>query len=149
MDVLEAIKNRRSCRSYLQKAVEFDKITAIIEAGHYAPSAGNLQDWKFVIVTDKGLRESIAEHCLEQFWMAHAPAYIVVCSNEERTEQSNLQAKEDLRKRLESLLEEARYADVQLILREMEPEDIAEILGDFSVDDKLRIFNFLEQCWPL
>lgn len=86
MDVLWAIKSRRSCRSYLQKPVEFDKITTIIEAGHYAPSAGNLQDWKYIIVTDKGLRDSIAEHCMEQYWMAGAPAYIVVCSNEERTE---------------------------------------------------------------
>ena len=86
MDALWALKSRRSCRSYLQKPVEFDKITAILEAGHYAPSAGNLQDWKFIIVTKKGLRESIAEHCMEQYWMAQAPVMIVVCSNEERTE---------------------------------------------------------------
>ena len=86
MDALWAIKNRRSCRSYLQRAVEFDKVTAILEAGHYAPSAGNLQDWKFVIVTDKGLKDGIAEHCMEQYWMAQAPVIIVVCSNEERTE---------------------------------------------------------------
>lgn len=87
MDVLWALKSRRSCRSYLQQPVEFDKITAIIEAGHYAPSAGNLQDWKFVLITDKGLRSAIAEHCMEQYWMAQAPVHIVVCSNEERTEQ--------------------------------------------------------------
>ncbi|MBD3209039.1 nitroreductase family protein [Candidatus Woesearchaeota archaeon] len=87
MDVLWAIKNRRSCRSYLQKPVEFDKITAIIEAGHYAPSAGNLQDWNFIIVTEADIRKAISEHCMEQYWMAQAPAMIVVCSNEERTEQ--------------------------------------------------------------
>ena len=86
MDVLWAIKNRRSCRAYLQKPVEFDKVTAICEAGHYAPSAGNLQDWKFIIVTDTGLRSSIAEHCMEQYWMAQAPVHIVICSDEERTE---------------------------------------------------------------
>ena len=86
MDVLHAIKTRRSCRSYLQKAVVLDKKTAVIEAGHYSPSAGNFQDWKFIIVTEAGLRSAIAEHCMEQYWMATAPAYIVVCSNEERTE---------------------------------------------------------------
>ncbi|MBN1274844.1 nitroreductase family protein [Candidatus Woesearchaeota archaeon] len=86
MDALWAIKTRRSIRSYLQKPVEFDKVTAVIEAAHYAPSAGNLQDWKFIIITDKAARHAIAEHCLEQHWMAHAPVYIVVCSNEERTE---------------------------------------------------------------
>ena len=87
MDVLSAIVNRRSCRSYLQRPVEFDKITALCEAGHYAPSAGNLQDWKFIVVTDASTRQVIAEHCMEQYWMAQAPVYIVVCSFEERTEQ--------------------------------------------------------------
>lgn len=87
MDVLLAIRNRRSCREYLQRPLEYDKITAVIEAGHYAPSAGNLQDWKYILVTDKHMRETVAEHCMEQHWMAHAPAMIIVCSNEERTEQ--------------------------------------------------------------
>jgi len=86
MDALWALKSRRSCRSFLQKPVEFEKLTAIMEAGHYAPSAGNLQDWKFILVTDKGLRDEIAAHCMEQYWMAHAPVMIVVCSNLERTE---------------------------------------------------------------
>ena len=70
----------------MDRPVEFDKVTACIEAGHYAPSAGNLQDWKFILVTDVDLRKSIAEHCMEQYWMAQAPVHIVVCANEERTE---------------------------------------------------------------
>jgi nitroreductase len=86
MDVLLAIKSRRSCRHYLQKPLEFDKLTAVLEAGHYAPSAGNLQDWKFIIVTDAGMRSALADHCMQQFWMAEAPVHIIVCSNEERTE---------------------------------------------------------------
>ncbi|MBR9703431.1 nitroreductase family protein [Candidatus Woesearchaeota archaeon] len=87
MDVLHAIKTRRSIHAYLDKAVEFDKLTAICEAGHYAPSAGNLQDWKFILITEQGLRHEISEHCMEQYWMQQAPAMIVVCNNEERVEQ--------------------------------------------------------------
>lgn len=86
MDVIEAIVGRRSCRDYSDKPVEFDKITACLEAGHYAPSAGNLQAWKFIIVTDKGTRSAIADHCMEQYWMAKAPVHIVVVANEERVE---------------------------------------------------------------
>ncbi len=86
MDVLEAIKKRWSCRKYLQKPVEFDKLTLIMEAGLMAPSAGNLQDWKFILITDSGLRRAIAEHCMEQYWMEQAPAMIVVCSDYEKTE---------------------------------------------------------------
>ncbi len=86
MDLLWGIKSRRSIRKYLQKPLEFDKLTAIIEAGHYAPSAGNIQDWKFVLITDKGLIENIGKHCMEQYWMATAGAMICVVSNEEKCE---------------------------------------------------------------
>lgn len=86
MDVIQAIVGRRSCRDYSNKPVEFDKLTACLEAAHYAPSAGNLQAWKFVIVTDKDTRHAIADHCMEQFWMAKAPIHVVVVANEERVE---------------------------------------------------------------
>lgn len=86
MDVLKAIKTRWSCRNYLQKPVEFDKLTVILEAGRFSPSAGNLQDWKFVLITDFGLRKGIAQHCMEQYWMESAPAMIVVCSDHAKTE---------------------------------------------------------------
>lgn len=88
MDALLAIKNRRSIREYLSKPVEFDKITAVIEAGTYAPSAGNSQIWKFIIVTDQGLRNDLAEKCLEQFWMAKAPVYIAMVANQEKSIQN-------------------------------------------------------------
>jgi nitroreductase len=86
MDVFEAITTRRSIREYSEKPVEFDKITAMIEAATHAPSAGNLQDWHFIIVTEKEIRESIANHCMEQYWMHKAPVFIVVCANQERNE---------------------------------------------------------------
>jgi len=86
MKTLEAIKKRRSTRQYLDKDIEFSKIAEIIEAGSYAPNAGNLQNWKFIIVKDKANIQKIAETCLEQYWMASAPAMIVVCSEDERSE---------------------------------------------------------------
>ena len=86
MDTLNCIFDRRSTRSYLSKPVEFDKLALILKAGSKAPSAGNLQDYKFVVVTDKSLIREIADHCTDQFWIAQAPALIVVCADSERTE---------------------------------------------------------------
>ena len=59
-------------------AVEWEKITNCIEAAKSAPSAGNLQNWKFVIVKDPNKRQMIAEACLQQYWMSQAQVHIVV-----------------------------------------------------------------------
>ncbi len=50
--VIEAIKNRRSMRSYDTKAVPRDILHSIIEAGNEAPSAMNSQPWRFEVVED-------------------------------------------------------------------------------------------------
>ncbi|MFH1511285.1 MAG: nitroreductase family protein [Candidatus Woesearchaeota archaeon] len=87
MDVLEAIFTRRSVRKFSDTAVEMEKIGIILDAGRYAPSAGNLQAWKFILVTDAEKRKQIAEASLQQSWMAVAPVHIVVCSEPEKAEQ--------------------------------------------------------------
>ena len=78
MEVLECIKTRRGIRKYLDKPVTWDDVSMILEAGRYAPSSGNLQNWKFVVVLDKPKREAIAEASKNQLWMATAPVHIVV-----------------------------------------------------------------------
>ncbi|MCE5340798.1 MAG: nitroreductase family protein [Planctomycetaceae bacterium] len=81
MDLYEAIKKRYACRSYASKPVEKDKLDRIIEAARLAPSAKNLQDWRFVVVTDEKLRKEVAMAANEQMFIATAPAIIVGCSN--------------------------------------------------------------------
>jgi nitroreductase len=80
MDVLEAIATRRSIRKYLDVPVEWDKVGQILEAGRLAPSAGNLQDWRFVVVTKDEARKKIAESALGQNWIETAPVHIVIFS---------------------------------------------------------------------
>ncbi len=80
MDVLEAVVTRRSIRKYLDVPVEWDKVGTILEAGRWAPSAGNLQNWKFITIDDPGKRKAIAEACVGQLWMAQAPLHIVIVS---------------------------------------------------------------------
>lgn len=50
MDVLEAIRTRRSVRKWNSRPVPDDLITEILEAGRWAPSAGNFQPWAFVVI---------------------------------------------------------------------------------------------------
>jgi nitroreductase len=53
MTVVEAILKRYSCRSYADRAVEDEKLAQVFEAARLAPSAKNLQDWRFVAVTNR------------------------------------------------------------------------------------------------
>ncbi|MBI3037133.1 nitroreductase family protein [Candidatus Woesearchaeota archaeon] len=78
MDVFEAIRDRRSVRKYLDLPVEWDKVGSVLEAGRLAPSSGNLQAWKFIVVRDLKKRKALAEAAAQQFWMEQAPVHIVI-----------------------------------------------------------------------
>jgi nitroreductase len=51
MNVDDAIKGRRSIRSFKETPVPNDSIRKIIEAGTYAPSGKNGQPWRFTVLT--------------------------------------------------------------------------------------------------
>ena len=84
METLNCIATRRSVRKYKDIPLEFEKIGKILDAGRLAPSAGNLQDWKFILITEEETRKKIAEACLKQYWMQDAPVHIVVVSHPKR-----------------------------------------------------------------
>jgi len=80
MDVLEAIGARRSIRSYEDRPVGDKELKQVLEAARLAPSAGNRQEWKFVVVRDKRLREQLAEAAHGQDFVGQAPVVIVPCA---------------------------------------------------------------------
>jgi len=86
MDVFEAIRSRRSIRKFKDKQVPWDNIVTIMQAGKYAPSAGNLQNWKFIVVKSDAKRIAIAKACMQQEWMEIAPIFIVVVAEPEKAE---------------------------------------------------------------
>jgi len=53
MEVLEAIKKRRSVRWFMNDPVSYKDLLDLVEAGVYAPSAGNMQNQRFLIIADK------------------------------------------------------------------------------------------------
>ncbi len=57
------IYKRRSIRLYKKKPVPRDLITRVIEAGRFAPSAGNNQPWKFIVIENRGIIGEINQKC--------------------------------------------------------------------------------------
>ncbi|MHC4500572.1 MAG: nitroreductase family protein [Planctomycetota bacterium] len=81
MTVIEAIRKRYSCRAYQDRPVEQEKLYSVFEAARLAPSAKNLQDWRFVVVTDRQTRRRLAEAANSQMFLENAGTIIVACSN--------------------------------------------------------------------
>jgi nitroreductase len=60
---MELFKERYSCRNYLDKEVEKEKLEQIINAALLAPSACNKQPWRYFVVTSKEILEQLKLQC--------------------------------------------------------------------------------------
>ncbi len=61
MDFTDLVRFRRSCRSFETTAVSDEQLTAILDAGQWAPSPLNLQPWEFVVVTEPEMKKRIRQ----------------------------------------------------------------------------------------
>ena len=84
MNVFDAITSRRSVRRFEKKPVDDNLIGVMLYMATQAPSAGNTQDWHFVVVKDEEQKNKLAKASLRQGFIADAPVVIVVCSDIEK-----------------------------------------------------------------
>ncbi len=66
MKIADAIRNRHSCRAFLARGVEADKIERILRLAAHAPSGGNLQPWRVAVVSGR-TKQEIAEEMVAHF----------------------------------------------------------------------------------
>lgn len=85
MDVLEAIKVRRSIRKYRPERIPDEKLKTILEAARLAPSAANRQPWRFVVVEDRERRKTLAKAANDQTFISDAGAIVVAISDPEKS----------------------------------------------------------------
>jgi nitroreductase len=80
MQVLEAIRKRYSCRAYEDKPIEKEKLDMILEAARLAPSAKNMQDWRFIVVSDAELKGKVASCTNRPDVFKKASVILAACS---------------------------------------------------------------------
>jgi len=86
MDVIEAIKKRRSIRKYNQsKKITDEQIEKLLDVAGLAPSAGNLQSWHFVVIKDSEIKSQIAQAANNQTFIANADVVFVSCADCKRS----------------------------------------------------------------
>lgn len=78
MDVFEAVLGRRSVRRFERKPLKDGQLEKLVEAARWAPSAGNMQPWRFVVVTDDETKRQLAADSYGQMFVAEAPLVIGV-----------------------------------------------------------------------
>jgi len=81
MDVLRAISIRRSVRKYGSQSIDEGHLGQVLEAARLAPSAGNRQPWRFVIVEDKNLKEKVSVAANRQIFLKDASVIVVAVTD--------------------------------------------------------------------
>jgi nitroreductase len=82
VDVFEAIKGRRSIRAFKTQNVPDETVEKLLDAARFAPSAGNIQPWEFVVIRNAEMKKELSEAAFGQSLVEEASVVIVVCANE-------------------------------------------------------------------
>jgi nitroreductase len=84
VELLKAIRSRRSIRKYKSDPVSSKDIKAIVDAARLAPSWKNNQCWRFIVIKDIATRDKLAETLPEtnrgRFALHAAPVAIAICA---------------------------------------------------------------------
>ncbi len=89
MDAMETIQRRRSIRAFRKDEIPETVLTTLLEAMRLAPSSGNRQPYKFIVIRDQATRVALASACRwnpgrsnGHEFMVDAPLLMVACGNE-------------------------------------------------------------------
>jgi nitroreductase len=88
MNLLEVIMKRRSIRTFKKQEVSQKTVEKLLEAARWAPSAGNVQPWEFVIVSSQQTKQELSKAAFNQKNLEEASVVIVVCADEKRAAES-------------------------------------------------------------
>jgi nitroreductase len=82
---LALIRRRRSIRRYRPDPIPDEMVEQLLEAGRWAPSAGNRQPWSIIVVRDEAIRQEVARHAayyvIRWAHVSEAPLLLVLCGN--------------------------------------------------------------------
>ena len=100
--LLELIKERRSIHKFTPQEVPIQEIEELLEAARWAPSGGNVQPWRFVIVTERETIEALK--MVSPGLFGEPSAMIVMCFSKDRIQSTSELHYVDLGAALQNLL---------------------------------------------
>jgi nitroreductase len=79
MEILEAIRTRRSIRKYKSTPIPEELLKEVLSSARMAPSGVNSQPWKLIVVVDEDTKRKLVQACNGQKFIAEAPVIIAGC----------------------------------------------------------------------
>ena len=145
MKVFEAIKKRRSVRKFdPNRKVTSEQIEHLLEAVRWAPSAGNLQSYFFVVVSESKVKKQLTEAANGQDFIAQAPVVFVSCADGKRSKLRYGERGEAL-----YAVQDATIATYSLCLAATEMELASCWVGAFDEEWIREILNLPENFRPI
>jgi nitroreductase len=84
MDFLDLVEKRRSTRQFQEREIDRETIGALVNIVNSAPSAGDLQSYEIVLISDKKNLAKLADAAEDQEFLKTAPAVLVFCADADR-----------------------------------------------------------------
>jgi len=106
---METIFKRRSIRKFKDTPIPKPYVEKILRAGMAAPSAGNSQEWEFILFEDPAKKEAFIEVSGFAFPIRTAPLCILICANLEKEVYKGGWWVQDCSAALENMLLEATH----------------------------------------
>jgi len=144
MELLQAIKGRRSIRAFKKQNVPEEIVEKLIDAASWAPSAGNIQPWEFVIVRKPAVKKKLAQAALNQEFVEEAPVVIVVCADEKRSSMGY-----GLRGGTLYCIQDTAAATQNILLTAYSLGLGACWVGAFNEDEAKKVMNAPEEIRPV
>jgi nitroreductase len=154
MGVMDAIRRRRSIRKFRPDPVPEPAVRELLEAARLAPSGGNSQPWRFMVVTDTDHLKKLAKLSFDQRQMREAPAVIVCCGDLGRlSSQSRAARREELD--LTGVYEDIGLPKTWFLERETQVADLREFVPRVLLNVAIAIEHIvlratslgLGTCW--
>ena len=80
-EVLSQLHARKSVRAFLDRPISPEARRAILEAACAAPTAGNQQLYTILDITDQAVKDTLADTCDHQPFIAQAPLVLLFCAD--------------------------------------------------------------------
>ena len=145
----EAIKGRRATLSFLPDPVPENDLKKILDAGLSAPSAYNLQPWRFVVVREAEQRARLRQAAMNQLKVEEAPVVIVACADVEGWRSGDLDEIISLAQQ-HGYGDEARYSSMRTNITNFfaAPGNAGGLAPDFAVwANRQTMIAFTTMMW--
>lgn len=149
MDLLEGLLTRRSIRRFTDRKVAETDMIDIIKAGMYAPSAGNQQPWRYIIVTDQEKKELIGNTIRTSVMAKDANFVIIVCADLEQAKYPQYWD-QDCAAAMQNMLLASHSKGIGAVWGGIYPEKdrVEFIRKEFKIPENIEVFGLLMAGYP-